>query len=448
MSKVICDICGTVYPDNANVCPICGYPRKDSEKAVEEEAAAAGTAATAAGSAPAKAKGGRFSNKNVKKRNQSPAEGGRRRERRRAEEEEPEEKSNRGLVIAVIVLAVAVLLVGVYIGWRFFDGADAYDNPSAPVIGTNPSEDSADTQPSDTVPEETGIPCVGMTISDASVEFQGAGRGWKLSVMTNPEDTTEELTFRSSDESVVTVSSDGRLTSVGPGTATITITCGQVTRECQVICSFEAETEPEETTEPVETTDPEETTEPEETTKPTENNTDGFELDRSDVTLFAAGETFTFGITFNGQPLSPAKVEWKTKDSSVATVENGKVTAVGPGKTTIVATYNGQERECIIRCRFEETTETTEPTQKEYADSNWKLSDADGDATLIIGESFTLKLTNDAGETADVTWSSSNAGVVSIDGNVITGKIAGYTEVTATIDGKTFTCIVRVIENR
>ena len=27
MSKIICDVCGTSYPDTADCCPICGCPR-------------------------------------------------------------------------------------------------------------------------------------------------------------------------------------------------------------------------------------------------------------------------------------------------------------------------------------------------------------------------------------------------------------------------------------
>ena len=91
---------------------------------------------------------------------------------------------------------------------------------------------------------------------------------------------------------------------------------------------------------------------------------------------------------------------------------------------------------------------TVPTTEKTYADTNWKMNNKYGDVTLIPGESFTLKLTNDAGETADVTWVSSNDGVVKIDGNVITGKTVGYTELTATVSGQTFVCIVRVIAHR
>ena len=62
MSKIICEICGTVYPDNATQCPICGYPRKGEQKQepVETEEVAAAV------SAAERTKGGHFSNNNVK----------------------------------------------------------------------------------------------------------------------------------------------------------------------------------------------------------------------------------------------------------------------------------------------------------------------------------------------------------------------------------------------
>ena len=277
-SKIICDICGTVYPDTAAACPICGFPQKENAGVTDSVSVGAESTAVPAAAAASRNKGGRFSNKNVKKRNQSEADEAQRPVREKAEkprktprqeapeiEQEPEEKSNRGLVIIAIILAIAVLLVGGYIISRFIGGRDAYDNPNAPVIGTNPSTET--TAPVETEPVETGVPCVGMTVSDASVEFLGINRSWKLSIAATPADTTDELTFTSSDENVVTVTPDGRLTSVGPGTAVITITCGDVVKECQVVCDFEIETEPVETTEPEET---EETTEPSETTEPTE----------------------------------------------------------------------------------------------------------------------------------------------------------------------------------
>ena len=51
MNRIICDICGSEYPENEERCPICGYPRQGNEKA----------AVTAAEVSYTKVKGGRFS---------------------------------------------------------------------------------------------------------------------------------------------------------------------------------------------------------------------------------------------------------------------------------------------------------------------------------------------------------------------------------------------------
>ena len=62
MSKIICEICGTSYPDTNMQCPICGCVKPvDVNAAVNKE--------TEANSTYAYVKGGRFSKKNVKKRN-------------------------------------------------------------------------------------------------------------------------------------------------------------------------------------------------------------------------------------------------------------------------------------------------------------------------------------------------------------------------------------------
>ena len=64
MSKIICDVCGTSYPETVNQCPICGCVRSVDVRAVavaeEEEIQSA-----AAGSYNF-VKGGRFSKSNVK----------------------------------------------------------------------------------------------------------------------------------------------------------------------------------------------------------------------------------------------------------------------------------------------------------------------------------------------------------------------------------------------
>ena len=107
MNRIICDICGSEYPENAERCPICSYPRQGNEK----------TVAAATEAAYAKVKGGRFSSKNVKKR---------RKAQLRAEANAQEKNPNRPLIITIIILLIAIILVSVYIGVRFLRGRDVY----------------------------------------------------------------------------------------------------------------------------------------------------------------------------------------------------------------------------------------------------------------------------------------------------------------------------------
>lgn len=65
MTELICDICGTSYPDTAPKCPTCGYGRAFEVPAVPES--------TEHGEYE-KVPGGRFSRKNVQKRLSEQAE--------------------------------------------------------------------------------------------------------------------------------------------------------------------------------------------------------------------------------------------------------------------------------------------------------------------------------------------------------------------------------------
>lgn len=398
MNRIICDICGSEYAENADRCPICSYPRQGNEKLVDAGAAAA---------AQSKVKGGRFSDKNVKKRRKA--------QRKAAESaEEPEGNPNKPLWIVIAILLVAIALVSLYIGVRFFRGRDAYRGAQTTAATTLPTET---TQP-------PTVPCAGISLETSVIALDDAGQEHRIVLTLLPEGTTDTITYVSSDPSVVTVSETGVLTAVGPGQATVTITCGAVQEVCDVICWFEAET-----TAPSETTAP---TEPPETTKATQPAVSAepavLTLDQSDVSFFTLGEAFTLRVTLGETSVGRSKVTWTSSDPSVATVEKGLVTAVGKGTATITAEYDGQKATCIIRCRFEDTS--------------WRASSTD--VTLSVGESFRLTVTNGSGETADAIWIMDTDGVVSVDGSTITGRAPGTVTLTATVDGVTVSCIVRV----
>ena len=159
--------------------------------------------------------------------------------------------------------------------------------------------------------------------------------------------------------------------------------------------------------------------------------------------------------------LDPSEIVWTSKNENVVTVENGKVVAVGVGRTQIIAEYQGQTDTCWVSCRWTETEQEPdepdtpdnpdEPTQVYYL----KVNDLDPynptgthscDVSIKVGETIRLTVVNDLEARMNVTWTASEEGIVTIDGYKITGaavKYAGIT-LTATYDGQTFTCLVRV----
>jgi hypothetical protein len=64
--------------------------------------------------------------------------------------------------------------------------------------------------------------------------------------------------------------------------------------------------------------------------------------------------------------------------------------------------------------------------------------------SISVGETFRLKVTDSAGNTAKAIWTMDLDGIVSIDGRSVTGRTPGVVTLTTTVDGVTMTCIVRV----
>lgn len=71
-------------------------------------------------------------------------------------------------------------------------------------------------------------------------------------------------------------------------------------------------------------------------------------LSKTSVTL-EKGKTYTLTATVNPDDAVNKQLEWKTGNTAVATVENGKIKAVGTGRVTIAArTSNGKTATCRV----------------------------------------------------------------------------------------------------
>ncbi len=451
MSKIICEVCGTSYPETAAQCPICGCVRSGDAAAAAENAAV-----TEEGEVRTYTyvKGGRFSKSNVKKRSRNAepvAE-----EIPYEESPDPEEydedlpakektSMDKWLTVTAIVLLLAIIAVVAYIAVKFFGVGVPVPSETSSTTTEPTSQTTTETSETTTEPEE--IPCQNLSMENTTITLEKAGAAALLNVYTQPEDTTDLIFYSSSDESVATVTDSGKVVAVGPGEATITVTCGEVTMTCLVKC-----TEPEETTEPSTepTTEPatEPTTAPttEPTTAPTEpENT--FKLNTEDFTLFGKGDSW---VVYNGS-ISHDLITWSSDNPEIATVENGKVVAVSSGWTYIRGEFEGKKVKCIVRCRVEESettptepSETTTPTEPSETAPAGNAVISHEDVTIKRNETFTLTLKDEDGKPVTVTWHVTDSSVCTVSGSKVTGVAAGNSKVYTTYGGKEYSCIVRV----
>ena len=122
MSKIICDVCGTSYPETAVQCPICGCVRPGEVKVIAGDTATPAEETTS--STYTHVKGGRFSKANVRKRNSRLETDEDRSVPATVNDNEPETEDNSGkgknkgdlgLTITVIALLLAIVAVVLYI---------------------------------------------------------------------------------------------------------------------------------------------------------------------------------------------------------------------------------------------------------------------------------------------------------------------------------------------
>ena len=172
-------------------------------------------------------------------------------------------------------------------------------------------------------------------------------------------------------------------------------------------------------------------------TIPASQTATSFTLNRKDFTLSQAGDVWNLGPAFLPAG-STGTLTWSSSKPEVAIVsDSGIVTAVAPGVATITATMaGGYTQECIVRCTW------TGASSGGSGSAAATLTPSHSDVTLYkAGESFRFRV---SGTDSTPVWSTSNSGVASVDGSgTVTAVSKGTCNVTATVDGQTFTCIVR-----
>lgn len=343
MNKVICDICGSSYPETAESCPICGCSRDLSaefanEEFLLEEAAAPEPTRGKGGKAPSK-KRGIFDYDEVNPMENDVEEQELDEEDPEEQEEEEESGHNTVLVVFLVILIVALLAGAGYIFVRYF-------MPNVFPKETVPTTVAVQTEAPVEETTEPTIPCTKLSLSSGDATLNEAGQNFLLNVLVQPEDTTDVLTYASADESIATVSEDGRITAVAEGETVVYITCGKVQLTCPVVVEFVEETEPptEETQAPEETEAVEET---EAAASATYNPDIVLKLKKSDIQL---GVYLSYQLLLDCD-LEQDDVEWSVEHSWICKVDEfGNITALQKGGITdVIVKYGDQEVRCKVR---------------------------------------------------------------------------------------------------
>ncbi|MBE6824995.1 MAG: hypothetical protein E7513_06585 [Ruminococcaceae bacterium] len=235
-----------------------------------------------------------------------------------------------------------------------------------------------------------GTPVSSVALNKTSVSLTGKGVSTTLSTTIKPTDATDKtITWKSSNTNVAKVSSSGKVTSVGIGTATITATSsnGKSAKATVTVKSKGAT---------------------------------AVSLSSTSFTLKGKGATKTLTATMSPSTTTD-KVSWKTSNSKVATVSDGKVTAVAKGTATITATTtSGKKATANV------TVSIIPATKVKLSATSCTLSSKG--ATKTITATMTPSNTTDK-----ITWSSSNKSVATVS---TSGKITAVANGTAKITAK------------
>ncbi|MDE5850669.1 MAG: Ig-like domain-containing protein [Muribaculaceae bacterium] len=229
-----------------------------------------------------------------------------------------------------------------------------------------------------------GVAVSEITLSETACVLKVGGDVSLKATVTPANATDKNVKWTSSNTKIATVDVTGKVTAVAAGEAVITAAAGGKSATCKVTVK-----------------------------KAVESVT----FKRHDVAI-EKGKTLTLVATITPGDAIVTTATWTSSDPTVATVENGKITAVAVGTAVITATADGKSDSCTVTVKNSVATVTIDPTE----------------ASIEKGKTLQLKATVSPADAIDttVTWSSSNSKIVTVDQNgMVTAVEGGSATITA-----------------
>ena len=227
----------------------------------------------------------------------------------------------------------------------------------------------------------------------------------RLVATVSPSNATDKtISWATSNPAIVSVDKEGNVKGVAVGTATVAASHGNLSDACKITVTASAV--------PV----------------------TSISLDKTTLAL-AEQDTYQLTATVKPDNATDKTVTWSTANAAIATVsDNGLVTAVAEGATTITAKAGDKTATCTVTVSKKVIPVTSVTLNKTSL-------------ALTEQETFQLSATVSPDNATDktVTWSSSNTAVATVSSNgLVTAVQEGSTTITAKAGDKTATCTVTV----
>ena len=233
------------------------------------------------------------------------------------------------------------------------------------------------------------IPVNGISLNKSNLNLT-INSSEKLTSNVSPSNASnKDVTWRSSNNSVATVDSNGKITAKKIGTTIITVSSSGYTSTCTVNVVDTIELK-------------------------------GITINKTTLRLKEKNSE-TLKITFNPSNATNKKITWKSSNSNIATVDNnGTVKAIKPGSATITAVSNDGGYVATSKV-------TVEALSKKVTGVSLDKKEIQ----LVAGEEGTLKATINPSyaENKNIKWESSDEKVATVKDGVISAKRKGTTEI-------------------
>jgi uncharacterized protein YjdB len=247
------------------------------------------------------------------------------------------------------------------------------------------------------------VPVESVTLNKTELTLEpGASETLKATVA--PDNATDKTVSWSTSNAEIATVDGGKVTAVKEGEATITANVGEKEATCKV------------------------------TVKKGVVAVESVTLNKTELAL-EPGASETLTATVAPDNATEKTVTWSTSNAEVATVEDGKVTAVKEGEATITAKAGEKEATCKVRVK-----------KGVVAVESVTLNKTELELEPGASETLTAAVAPDNATDKTVTWITSNAEVATVEDGKVTAVKDGSAVITAMAGGKSAYCTVTVKE--